>query len=155
TIATIVTIAAMVIAVPERTRRLSSLLARFESLQLGAIAIGGALVVALVGRDLVIGKEGMASQVRPRYLFTYNSKSPWPASLDFGPALWFFLIIASLFVATIAVAAWRRYAVPALLTASVLFAAWGIDVYFMKTSPHWGQRETVLAYYRANAQIPG
>ena len=33
--------------------------------------------------------------------------------------------------------------------------AWGLDVYFMKISPHWGQRETTLAYYQAAREAPG
>ncbi len=37
----------------------------------------------------------------------------------------------------------------------MLFAAWGLDVYFVKTSPHWGQREIMLAYTRAEKQVAG
>ena len=32
--------------------------------------------------------------------------------------------------------------------AAVLWTAWGLDVYLYKAAPHWGQRETILAYYR-------
>ena len=28
-----------------------------------------------------------------------------------------------------------------------MWAVWGIDVYMAKTSPHWGQREVISAYY--------
>jgi hypothetical protein len=35
-----------------------------------------------------------------------------------------------------------------LLALGVWVAAWGIDVYFTRTAPHWGQRETILEYYR-------
>ena len=27
------------------------------------------------------------------------------------------------------------------------WAAWGVNVYLVQVSPHWGQRETMLAYY--------
>jgi hypothetical protein len=49
----------------------------------------------------------------------------------------------------------RRALVPALAAASILFAAWGLDVYFVRTSPHWGQRDLVLAYHRATREVPG
>jgi hypothetical protein len=29
-----------------------------------------------------------------------------------------------------------------------LWTAWGVDVYLFRTAPHWGQRETLMAYYR-------
>ena len=35
-----------------------------------------------------------------------------------------------------------------MLALSVLWAGWGVNVYLYKAAPHWGQRETVLAYYR-------
>ena len=25
---------------------------------------------------------------------------------------------------------------------------WALDIYMVKTAPHWGQRETILAYYK-------
>jgi hypothetical protein len=31
---------------------------------------------------------------------------------------------------------------------AVLWSAWGVNVYLVQASPHWGQRETVLEYYR-------
>ena len=31
--------------------------------------------------------------------------------------------------------------------AAISWSAWGVNVYLVKTAPHWGQRETVLAYY--------
>ena len=61
----------------------------------------------------------------------------------------------SLLMALLAWASIRRYVVTALLALSLGFAAWGLDSYFMKTSPHWGQRETMLAYYDVSRDIPG
>src|SRR4029078_3372547 len=49
----------------------------------------------------------------------------------------------------------RKWIVGAMLGLGVLFAAWGIDIYFFRLSPHWGQRETMLAYYRAVQEVPG
>jgi hypothetical protein len=155
TVVTATAVVAMLTLVRTRTTPVTSLLARYEGLQIGGVAIGGALLVALVGRDLVIGKDGMPSEVRLLNLYTYNYKRPWPTSLDVTPALWFFLIVSAILIAALAFAAARKYVVPALLTTAVLFTAWGIDVYFVKASPHWGQRETILAYYRESARIPG
>ncbi|HEX7671316.1 MAG TPA: glycosyltransferase family 39 protein, partial [Polyangiaceae bacterium] len=42
----------------------------------------------------------------------------------------------------------RRHAAVLLCVAGVVWTAWGLDVYLYECSPHWGQRETVLAYYK-------
>ncbi|MCC6554267.1 MAG: glycosyltransferase family 39 protein [Polyangiaceae bacterium] len=128
---------------------------RHERLMLGAAAVAGGLLVFFVGRDLAMAREGQPSQVRLLHLFTYNYKRPWPPSLDFSKALWAFVIAAAALTLLLAVARWRRYIVAALVSTAVLFAAWGLDHYFVRTSPHWGQRETILAYARASAAIPG
>jgi hypothetical protein len=51
---------------------------------------------------------------------------------------------------------WRTHAVLLLCAVGVVWGAWGVNVYHVKTAPHWGQRETVLAYYarRAGPQEP-
>ena len=46
-----------------------------------------------------------------------------------------------------AVPRWRSHATVMLLASSVLWCAWGVNVYLFKAAPHWGQRETVMAYY--------
>jgi len=48
----------------------------------------------------------------------------------------------------------RRQMVAAFCTFAVVWALWGLDVYMMKLSPHWGQHEIMQAYYadRANAE---
>src|SRR5262249_22913375 len=58
-----------------------------------ACAVGGALVVLLVGRDLAATAEGVLGQIRLLHLFVYNAKRSWPASLDFsGPLLAFAVV---------------------------------------------------------------
>ena len=128
---------------------------RFASLQAGAVALVAAMLVGIVGRDLAVGADGQPSQIRLLHLFTYNYKRPWPAALDFSKAFWFFLVAAALSIAVIAVVRVRRQAVTALCALAVLFTVWCIDVYFVKISPHFGQRETTLAYYRAAESVPG
>ncbi|MCK6591579.1 MAG: glycosyltransferase family 39 protein, partial [Polyangiaceae bacterium] len=128
---------------------------RFHRTLLGAAAVAGAFVVLLVGRDLAAPADGMFGQVRLLHLFTYNYRRPWPASLDFSLTLKIFVGIAAVLTLLLAVARARRAMVPALAAASIAFAAWGLNVYFVRTSPHWGQRELVLAYHRASLEVPG
>ncbi len=128
---------------------------RFDRVLLGAAAVAGALVVLLVGRDLAAPAEGMYGQIRLLHLFTYNYRRPWPPSLDFSLALKVFMGVAAVLTGLLVLPRARRALVPALAATSILFAAWGLDVYFVRTSPHWGQRELVLAYHRATREVPG
>lgn len=128
---------------------------RFERVLLGGAAIAGGILVLVVGRDLSATYEGVYNQIRLVHLFSYNYRRPWPASLDFTATLWAFTAVGALFTAAIVIARHRRHAVLSLLALSVVFAAWGLDVFFMKVSPHWGQRETVMAYFRASKDVPG
>jgi hypothetical protein len=97
----------------------------------------------------------MLSQIRLMHLITYNYKRPWPPSLDFTPTLWAFTGAAALLSLALVLVRVRRQIVVALLSLGVVFCIWGLDVYFMKISPHWGQRETTIAYYQAAREIPG
>jgi 4-amino-4-deoxy-L-arabinose transferase-like glycosyltransferase len=133
----------------------SAIRARFNRVQLGAVGVAGALLVFFVGRDLSANFDGTPSQIRLLHLFTYNYRRAWPTSLDFTRTLWVFTIAATVLMALLAWARIRRYVVGALLALGLGFAVWGLDVYFMKTSPHWGQRETVLTYYSESRTYPG
>ena len=133
----------------------ASIRARGSRVQLGAVGIAGAILVLFVGRDLSATFEGMPNQIRLLHLFTYNYRRGWPASLNFTTTLWAFTIIAAVLMALLAWASVRRHVITALLALGLGFAVWGLDSYFMKTSPHWGQRETVLAYYDQSTRIPG
>ena len=133
----------------------ASIRSRGSRVQLGAVGIAGAILVLFVGRDLSATFEGMPNQIRLLHLFTYNYRRGWPASLNFTTTLWAFTIIAAVLMALLAWASVRRHVITALLALGLGFAVWGLDSYFMKTSPHWGQRETVLAYYDQSTRIPG
>ncbi|MEP7123828.1 MAG: glycosyltransferase family 39 protein [Byssovorax sp.] len=133
----------------------ASIRARFNRVQLGAVGVAGALLIFFVGRDLSADFEGMPSQIRLLHLFTYNYRRGWPASLDFHRTLWIFTIAATALMALLAWASVRRYVVMAIVALGLGFAVWGLDSYFMKTSPHWGQRETVLTYYSESRTYPG
>ncbi|MFT3774661.1 MAG: glycosyltransferase family 39 protein [Minicystis sp.] len=128
---------------------------RFERVLLGAAAAAGAAVVLAVGRDLSTSYEGLPNQIRLMHLVTYNYRRPWPPSLDFTPTLWAFTAAAAVATFLVAVVSIRRHVVSALVALGIVFGAWGLGVYFMKISPHWGQRETTLAYYQEARALPG
>jgi 4-amino-4-deoxy-L-arabinose transferase-like glycosyltransferase len=129
----------------EETRRRAH-----EQLMIAGAALLAALVILLVGRDLVIKPEGsdQPGAIRLLQLFTYNYRRAWPDSLDFSAILGGFTAIAALLVLALAVRALRRHAVAAFCAFSLVWALWGVDVYMVKTSPHWGQHEVVEAYYK-------
>ncbi len=133
----------------------ASITERFEQVQLGAVGVAGALLVFFVGRDLSATYEGLPNQVRLLHLFTYNYRRAFPPSLDFTPSLWAFTLAAATLMLLLLVRRIRRHVTAALVALGLSFAVWGLDVYFMKTSPHWGQRETILAYNDATREIKG
>jgi len=128
---------------------------RFEQAMVGAVGLIGGLVVVVVGMDLVETREGIPNQVRLLQLFTYNYKRPWPPSLDFRPALWVFIAAAGLSTLAIVLVRARKYAVYALTAVAVAFAMWTLDVYFVQTSPHWGQRNVIATYHQQRVTVPG
>lgn len=121
-----------------------------EQLLLGAAAVAAAFLVALVGRDLVIKPEGadQPGAIRLLQLFTYNYRRSWPESLDFTAILGGFTSVAVVLGLALAVKKLRRHVVAAFAAFAVVWALWGVDVYMVKLSPHWGQHEVIEAYYR-------
>ena len=121
-----------------------------EQLMIGGAALLGAFVLVLVGRDLVIKPEGsdQPGAIRLLQLFTYNYRRAWPESLDFAGILGGFTVVGAVLSIGIAIRATRRHAVAAFCAFAFVFALWGIDVYMVKTSPHWGQHEVIEAYYK-------
>ncbi len=120
----------------------------YDAVILGALGLCAAVVVALAGRDMFVTNPGdIDGQARLMHLFTYNYRRPWPESLQFQGALLAFTVIAALACALFMLRAFRAHATVVLLSVSILWGAWGTNVYLFKAAPHWGQRETVLAYY--------
>jgi 4-amino-4-deoxy-L-arabinose transferase-like glycosyltransferase len=121
-----------------------------EQLMLGAAALAGVCATLLVGRDLAMRAEGseMSGGIRLLQLFTYNYRRPWPDTLDFSAVLGGFTVVAGLLGAAISVRSVRRHAVAAVCAFGILWAVWGLDVYMVALSPHWGQHEVIEAYYR-------
>ncbi len=121
-----------------------------EQLMLAGAAAASAVVLVLVGRDLVIKPPGadQPGAIRLLQLFTYNYRRPWPDALDFGAALAGFTAVGVVISIAMCVRKLRRHATVAFAALAFVWALWGLDVYMVKTSPHWGQRELVEAYYR-------
>jgi len=121
---------------------------RFDSMILGVLGIASAAVVMLSGRDMFTTVRGdIDGQARLVHLFTYNYRRPWPESLDFDAILLAFTLASAAACALLASRRLRPHFTVALCAVSVLWCAWGVNVYHFKTAPHWGQRETLMAYY--------
>ena len=123
----------------------------YESGALGVLGVSAAIPIALVGRDLWTTVAGdVEGQARLIHLFSYNYKRPWPSdSLSFNGILTGFTVVAALVALGFALPHLRRHALLLFCAVAVAWTAWGIDIYLFKAAPHWGQRETILAYYAA------
>jgi hypothetical protein len=109
------------------------------------LAAGGALLLA--GRDL-FSPDDAEGPLRLMHLISYNYKRPWPESLDFTSVLAAATVTFAIGCALLSLGRLRAHAATLLLALGVWAAVWGIDVYLVRTAPHWGQRETILEYYR-------
>jgi 4-amino-4-deoxy-L-arabinose transferase-like glycosyltransferase len=120
-----------------------------ERVMLAAVTIAGALLLVLVGRDLVLKPAGseQPGAIRLLQLFTYNYSRAWPDTLDFSGALTWFTALGAVATAALASWRWRRQAALACGAVALACALWGLDVYMLETSRHWGQHETIAAYY--------
>jgi len=129
-----------------------------EQLMIGGAALAGAFVIALVGRDLIIKPEGadQPGAIRLLHLFTYNYRRPWPETLDFSTSLTVFTVVGAALLALMILRTLRPRLTVAFTAFALAWAVWGLDVYMVKTAPHWGQHEVIEAYYanRAGAQEP-
>jgi 4-amino-4-deoxy-L-arabinose transferase-like glycosyltransferase len=118
------------------------------SVALGVSLLLGACVLAFVGRDL-----SWATSARPQgnerliHLFVYNYGRPWPEHLDYRAILTGFAVGAAVICIAAALPKWRPIAVRALVGLSVVFCAWGLNVYMVDLSDHWGFRDLAARYY--------
>ena len=119
-----------------------------EDLSLGVAVGAGAVLVALVGRDL-----SWVTSARPQgyerliHLFVYNYGRPWPEHFDYRPILTGFAITATVVLVALAFRWTRMAGARALLGLGLLFSAWTLNVYMVDLSPHWGMKELFAAYY--------
>lgn len=106
------------------------------------------LVTWFVGLDLFRSKAPNGP-VRLINLVTYSYARPWPAHLS---------LTSALFVATLATmlamlfwvgpARIRWLGSVAFLSVCLGVCAWTCNVYLPAIAPHWGQRDTIVEYYR-------
>ena len=125
--------------------------AKYERAVLGLLGVAAAVPIALVGRDLSTAVfSDIEGQARLMHLFTYNYKRAWPSeSLNFNGMISAFALVCTVLALGFAWPNRRRHALGLFGAVSVLWTAWGLDVYLVNAAPHWGQRETILAYYAA------
>ena len=118
--------------------------------QLGMLAITAALFTLLVTRDLsTTAADDVSASARLLHLVTYNYKRAWPPSLDFEAAQWGFGLAAALATLLWLVPRLRREATLLSCAVGVWFCAFTLWIYLPSLAPHFGQREVMLAYYRA------
>ncbi|MFO0612530.1 MAG: glycosyltransferase family 39 protein [Polyangiaceae bacterium] len=129
--------------------------ARYHQAVAGLSFLLGAGLVLLVGRDMADKRGEQPTGARLIHLFSYNYERAWPTNLDYGKALWIFTGVAAVVLFLGLFKAFRRYAIAAFAVVSAGFTAWALDVYFVEVAPHWGQRDTSLAYWAAQATTPG
>ena len=119
--------------------------------QLAPVLVAVIAVVTMIpaGRDLwATFDKKLVGAMRLLQLFTYNYGRPWPDTLDFRAVLIAFTIAAAAALVLLAVPRFRGQATVGICVVSVLWCAWTLNVYLIRTAPHWGQRETIMAYYR-------
>ena len=123
-----------------------------SSFVFGALGLAAACIVGLVGRDLFSTREGdIEGQARLMHLFTYNYRRLWPETLEFRSVLVGFTVLSVALCLLIVIRRARAHAVVLLCATAVLWAAWGVNVYLPALAPHWGQRETLAAYYQTRS----
>jgi 4-amino-4-deoxy-L-arabinose transferase-like glycosyltransferase len=122
-----------------------------DDMLIGAMAVSGAILVALVGRDLVVSDGDVRGESRLLGLFTYNYHRAWPSTLDFRGPLAGVAFFAGALTMVLALRPVRRHAVAMLLAGAFGYAAWALDIYLVRCASHWGQREIFEAYYRSRA----
>ena len=130
------------------TSKQEASLAIFSPAALGVIALASSFIVALCARDLLVTFKGdVEGQARLMHLFTYNYTRSWPKTVDFTAALAGFGIVSAAALAFMSVTRWRKHIGVLFSSVAVWWAVWGVSIYLVQLSPHWGQRENLLAYY--------
>ncbi|HVZ89379.1 MAG TPA: glycosyltransferase family 39 protein [Polyangia bacterium] len=128
---------------------LDDLLARRATRTAAATAVVGVPLLALMMVDLAFAPKDAQHFI---WLFSYDyintpQGRPWPPALDFRPALITFAALIGL--ATLGLA-WRRLqraAAFALCLLAVAFTYFILDVYMMKVTPYWTQKNLIAHYY--------
>lgn len=114
------------------------------------MGLGAAVLSVLVGRDF-LSAGPVPGQARLIDLFTYKYDRAWPASVDFSGVLAGFSLMAAVLSALLWVPRLHRALCTLLVAVACLWCAFLGNDYLVRLAPHWGQRETLLTYYRTRA----
>lgn len=131
--------------------------AESELARLSPILIAGAVICAFVGRDLSWHTSAPPpGSERLIHLFVYNYGRPWPDNLDYRAILFGFAAVAVILSAVCALRRLRAVAAKGLVSLSLAFCVFCLDVYMIDLTPHWTQQGLVARYYkeRKNADEP-
>ncbi len=113
------------------------------------LGLGGAILVACVGLDLVRPvRAGIPGSARLLHLLSYKYTRAWPAELDFTVPLLVFSAACSIITLLFGSARGRRGLIAAQVCAAVAFAGWLGQHYLVKLGPAFGQRHVIEAFYR-------
>jgi 4-amino-4-deoxy-L-arabinose transferase-like glycosyltransferase len=118
------------------------------------LALGGALLAARVGADLVRSFDGeQPGPARLFHLLSYRYDRSWPSELDFDGTLLAFTGVVTLIHAGLGVASWARRLIGAQVAVAIVFAMWLGQHYLVQLAPSFGQRHVIEAFYRHRARV--
>lgn len=138
-------------AVLSRKRRANSRPTRQStySTWLGVMGFLGVCLTVLIVRDLSLSPpDDVTGPARLVHLFCYKYDRAWPRSLAFEGVVAAFGAVTCVSGALFIAHRLRRAALVCYFTIALFWALWAIDVYLIEIAPHWGQRETIAAYYK-------
>jgi 4-amino-4-deoxy-L-arabinose transferase-like glycosyltransferase len=114
----------------------------------GTAAVGGAVLLAFVGRDLSWSVQGLPpGSERLIHLFVYNYGRAWPEHLDYRAILFGFASAGVLLTLACSVRALRSTAAMAVIGLALTFSVFCLDVYMIDLTPHWSQAGLIKRYY--------
>jgi len=114
--------------------------------------VAAAVVLLLVGRDLVLAPGGMA---RLLHLMTYRYDRRWPSTEAFAPVLGALVIASTLACAALSVRIWRARAAMVFGGCAVVVSMVLLDGYLVHAAPDGGQRGIFEAFYRSRGRGDG
>ena len=124
-----------------------------RAIELGVLGLVAATLTFAVAPDLcgASTRDG-AGAIRLIHLVCYNYSRPWPETLSFGPVLTAFAVVATvLCLGLVLPSRLRAHAMTMLGATMLVWSGWVANGYTVMIAPHWGQRDTILEYYRRRA----